>query len=140
MRKRVQELEQAGKVDTIPEFKPGCPKNGAGEYLTCVGFGDGTPSNMDDYKMVTFQSLISNDAAPQRLANDGFLSELKIYRWQDIGMFENGTLFEQGLCGYADGNLEEIHRPITDEEARAYLLERVPMLARLFGKPEGGKQ
>lgn len=139
MTKRVQQREQTGKTDSLQGFRRGNPKDAADECITCVGLGGGTPSNMDDEKTVTFEALTSFYEPPQQMATDGFLKDLKVYRWHDIGILDDGTLFEGGLCGYANGNLEDIYRPVTDDEVREFLLDRVPLLARLFSNTEGVK-
>ena len=55
----------------------------------------------------------------------------ELIRWTGLVGYADGQLCEEGWASVA-GNGDPVCRPCSDEEARAFLLARSPLLAKLF--------
>ncbi len=58
-----------------------------------------------------------------------------VIRWTGLSGDADGKLYEEGFAVWA-GNGDSVRRPCSDAEARAFLLARSPLLARLFGSSQ----
>ena len=92
--------------------------------VTVVAFGEGTPTDMESYV------VIAANPEPDPVK----VGDTTTFRWNDIRILKDGALFETGWSQLGDGKMEGSERLITDDEARAILIERVPLIARLWGK------
>ena len=81
----------------------------------------------DDPKFSTLE-LLGPTVTGQQISVGAF----NVTRWTGLNGDADGKLYEEGFAVLA-GNGDPVRRPCSDAEARAFLLARSPLLARLFG-------
>ena len=105
------------------------------ESQICVSFGGGKPAEIDGNSMVVIRG--NADTCEQTVCESNIIGNVKLYRWGEIRELRDGSLCEIADIVIDDGDiLKQVARPISDKEARGLLLERVPLLARLFNNTE----